>query len=276
MLLTHAFKPKPANNMAPGIDSLLHYRHLLQYENAVFAAKEKTHILLLSALQQPEFQQFYQTDSGRFHLLPPGISKDRIAPDNAHEIRVSTRKEWNIGDNEFLLLMVGSGFKTKGLDRILLGLSDLPADLKQRTKLFVIGKDHAESFQRMAKELGITDRVNFLGGRDDIPDFLLASDLLLHPAYNENTGTVLLEALASGLPVLTTDVCGYAGYIEEANAGKVLPSPFQQSLFNQTLKNMLLSPERTTWQQNALAFTKNADIYSMPERAVDIIESLGR
>jgi UDP-glucose:(heptosyl)LPS alpha-1,3-glucosyltransferase len=103
---------------------------------------------------------------------------------------------------------------------------------------------------------------------------MLASDLLLHPAYNENTGTVLLEAVVSGLPVLTTDVCGYADYITKANAGIVLPSPFQQAQFNQSLNEMLLSPMRARWRENGLAFSQKADIYSMPERAVDVIESL--
>ena len=67
--------------------------------------------------------------------------------------------------------------------------------------------------------------VEFLKGRSDIPRFLLGADLLIHPAYNENTGTVLLEALVAGLPVLVTDVCGYAHYITDANCGRVVPSP---------------------------------------------------
>lgn len=251
------------------------YRHLVNFEKAVFSAASKTNILLLSKLQQAEFAQFYQTSPERFHLLPPGISKDRIAPANAQEIRAELRQEFHISDNEFLLLMVGSGFKTKGLDRILLGIASLPDDVRNRSHLYVIGQDHSEIFRHQAQKLGIANQVNFLGGRDDVPRFLLAADLLLHPAYNENTGTVLLEALVSGLPVLTTDVCGYANYIYEANSGIVLPSPFQQSQFNLTLKNMLLSDQRNTWQHNALLFAKHADIYDMPKRAVDYIESLG-
>ena len=63
-------------------------------------------------------------------------------------------------------------------------------------------------FKRLAKKLDLTHQVQFLGGRDDIPRFLFAADLLVHPAYNENTGTVLLEALVAGLPVVTTPTCG--------------------------------------------------------------------
>ena len=120
----------------------------------------------------------------------------------------------------------------------------------------------------------MTSQVKFLGGRHDVPHFLLAADLLFHPAYHENTGTVLLEALASGLPVLTTESCGYAHYVIEANAGIVLPAPFRQSDCDLGLFEMLSSLERSSWKSNALSFADRADIYSLPERAVDFIENL--
>jgi UDP-glucose:(heptosyl)LPS alpha-1,3-glucosyltransferase len=210
----------------------------------------------------------------QFELLPPGIAKDRRAPSNAAEIRNKVREKLAVQSNEFLLLLVGSGFKTKGLDRVLLAFAALPDELRNRSYVYVVGEDNPESFKREAKKLGISSRVKFLGGRNDVADLLLAADLLLHPAYNENTGTVLLEALVSGLPVLTTDVCGYAEYISRARAGAVLSSPFNQVEFNQAVAAMLLSSERPNWTKNALAFAQEADIYDMPEKAVDFIESL--
>lgn len=249
------------------------YRQLFALEKAVFGHQETTKILLISKRQQKEFTQCYKTQVDRFYLLPPGISKDRIAGENAEEIREQTRKELGVKEEDFLLLMVGSGFKTKGLDRILQGIAALSPELKVRTQLFIIGQDDPTKFQKIAKKLNIIQQCHFLGGRNDVPRFFIAADLLLHPAYHENTGTVLLEALAGGLPVLTTDVCGYADYIRTANAGMVLASPYQQSEFNRALESMLLSPLRETWRQNAIEFAKNADIYSMPERAVDFIAS---
>lgn len=247
------------------------YKHLVAYEKAVFQSTE-TEILLLSKYQQAEFMHFYNTEAERFHCLPPGIAKDRIPPPHAADIRQTLRKEWGLAEDAFLLLLVGSGFKTKGLDRIILGYAALPEDIKKRAYVYVIGKDNPEFFKRMANKLDILEKIKFLGGREDVPRFLLAADLLLHPAYNENTGTVLLEAIASGLPVLTTDVCGYADYVRNADAGVVLSSPFQQTEFNQALTTMLSSDKRVDWKKNAIAFAKEADIYNMPERAVDHLE----
>ena len=111
-------------------------------------------------------------------------------------------------------------------------------------------------------------------GRDDIPRFLMGADLLVHPAYVENTGTVLLEAMVAGLPVVATDNCGYAPYIEEAQAGRLIPSPYQQETFNALLEKVMGDLATAKWSQNGMAFAQQADIYDMPERAAEYICAL--
>ncbi len=248
------------------------YRYFSGYERAVFAPESKTQILMISEVQQPFFIKHYQTQAERFHLLPPGIARDRRAPINADEIRAEFRTEFNLRDDQYLLLQVGSGFKTKGLDRTLKALASLPTELRERTRLMVIGQDNPKPFVMQAAALGLSKQVDILKGRSDIPRFLLGADLLMHPAYNENTGTVLLEALVSGLPVMVTDVCGYAHYIKDANCGQVLPSPFQQKQLNQALQRILTDAAlRAGWSANALDYAKTANLYSMPQHAADII-----
>lgn len=215
------------------------YRHFAGYERAVFDPASKTEILMISEVQQPLFVKHYGTQAERFHLLPPGISQDRRAPANAADVRAEFRREFGLEEDDLLLVQIGSGFKTKGLDRSLKALSALPKALRRRTRLIAIGQDDPKPFLLQIAALGLNDQVQILKGRSDIPRFLLGADLLIHPAYNENTGTVLLEALVSGLPVLVTDVCGYAHYIAEADAGRVLPSPFEQDSLNRLLAEML-------------------------------------
>ena len=248
------------------------YRHFAAYERAVFAPQARTEILMISAVQQALYVKHYTTPPARLHLLPPGIAPDRRAPANAAEIRASFRREFHLGDGDLLLAQIGSGFKTKGLDRSLKALAALPAPLKERTRLIAIGQDDPKPFVSMTRSLGLGDKVRILKGRDDIPRFLLGADLLIHPAYNENTGTVLLEAVVAGLPVLTTAACGYAHYIEEAGAGRVVPLPFDQAGFNALLAGMLADDDaRRKWRASGLAWTESADIFSLPERAADII-----
>ena len=248
------------------------YQHFSTYERAVFAVESSTEILLISSQQQVFFERHYATPAARFHLLPPGISPDRRRPDNALEIRSQLRQEFALADDALLLLQVGSGFKTKGVDRSLAALAALPAALKPRTRLIVIGQDDPKPFQRLANSLGVTEHVTILPGRSDIPRFLLGADLLIHPAYNENTGTILLEALVAGLPVLASAICGYAHYITDAEAGEVIPEPFAPEAMQRLLTTMLKSADaRARWQKNALRFAETADIYNNAEYAADVI-----
>ena len=248
------------------------YKHFADYERAVFAPESKTEILMISEVQQPLFVKHYGTPAERFHLLPPGITQDRRAPANAAEIRAEFRREFKLADDELLLVQIGSGFKTKGLDRSLKALASLPRELKRRTRLIAIGQDDPTPFLLQVKAQGLSEQVQILKGRSDIPRFLLGADLLIHPAYNENTGTVLLEALVAGLPVLVSAVCGYAHYIAEADCGRVLSEPFAQAELNQQLAAMLADDAaRAQWGRNGLAFADSADLYSMPQHAADVI-----
>lgn len=248
------------------------YRHFAAYERAVFSPDSKTQILMLSPAQQALFIKHYGTPIERFNLLPPGISPDRRAPSNAAEIRSAFRSEFGLGEHDLLLVQIGSGFKTKGLDRSLKTVAHLPAELKQRTRLIVIGQDEPRPFERLIRSLRLEKQVSILKGRDDIPRFLLGADLLIHPAYNENTGNVLLEAIVAGLPVLTTAVCGYAHYVEDARAGRVVPLPFEQATLDRMLAEMLAdAAARRSWSCNGLTFAAQADLYSRPEHAANII-----
>lgn len=253
------------------------YRHFMAYERAVFAPESRTEILMISTVQQPLFEKHYGTPRARFHLLPPGIAPDRRAPPDAAAIRAAFRREFGLADDERLMLQVGSGFRTKGLDRSLAALAALPEALRARTRFIVIGQDDPRPFRVLAKAARIEDRVTILPGRDDIPRFLLGADLLIHPAYAENTGTVLLEAVVAGLPILTTAVCGYAHYVAEAGAGRVLDEPFRQPALDAALAELLADDAtRAAMARRGLDWAGRADIYSLPERAADVITGEGR
>ena len=101
---------------------------------------------------------------------------------------------------------------------------------------------------------------------------MLAADFMVHPAYSENTGTTLVEALASGLPVLATDVCGFSFHVANARAGIVLPSPFDQAACNRAFAGMLDPDSANQRRANALSYAAREDIYGCHERAAEIIE----
>lgn len=252
------------------------YRVYMALEQGVFDPVSRTRILILSEPQQQDYMRWWGTPANRFELLPPGISRDRQAPPDAAAVRQAFRTEWEVRPEDTVVLMVGSAFKTKGLDRALKALAALPDTKRRQTWLFVVGRGQAGPFQRLAAKLGVKDRLRLVGGRDDVTRFLVGADLLLHPAYTETYGMVLLEALAAGLPVLTTANCGYAYHIQRADAGRVVPVPFEQSTLNQALKQTLDQLPNSPWHANALDYIARTDVFSLPERAADIIESVAQ
>ena len=135
-----------------------------------------------------------------------------------------------------------------------------------------MGDGDSKSYLEQADKLGVKDKVEFLGGRKDIPQLLLAADLLLHPARKENTGTVILEAMVAGLPMIVSQACGYAKHVTKSNAGAMVTEPFSQADFNQKVVATMQDDSLQTWSDNGLAYAETEDLYSMPLKAADIIE----
>lgn len=253
------------------------YRAFVAAEGAVFAPDSKTHILAISTAEARRYQAAWGTPDARFHHLPPGITEDRRAGPDAAVLRASLRAEFGIGDDEFLLLAIGSGFRMKGLDRSIRALGALPAAVRARTRLVAIGRDKPGEFERLARRLGVAERFTILPGRDDIPRFLQGADLLLHPARYENTGAVLIESVVAGLPALVTATCGYAEHVAASGCGQVLPEPFRQADINAALEHMLSGDERPAWREAGLAYGRTQDLWHLHDRAANTIERvLGR
>ncbi|ABI58133.1 glycosyltransferase family 4 protein [Alkalilimnicola ehrlichii MLHE-1] len=248
------------------------YRQHAAFEQAVFRADARNHILLLSEAEKPLFQRWYATPDDRFHLMPPYVSTDRFAGPEAPHIGAGLRRELGLGEADRMLLMVGSDFRRKGVDRSIRALAALPESPRRRTHLYVLGKGRAATQEALARGLGVADQVHFLQGRDDVARFLFAADLLLHPAYQENTGTAIVEAIAAGLPALVTGNCGYAFHIERAGSGRVLPPPFTQAAMDEALASMIDSPEQPRWREYARTYARRTELGSRAEHALRVIE----
>ena len=246
------------------------YRHFADFERAVFALEAHTRILTIAPHQEDAFRSVYGTPAFRFHALPPGIERNRADCDSDQAALI--RAEFGVGPSARLLLFIGSGFVKKGLDRLLVSLATLPDAVRTNTRLVVVGEDRAARFKRLASRLGVSERVCFAGGRDDVPALLQAADGLALPAADEAAGMVILEAAVAGLPVLATANCGYAPWIAESGAGLVTPEPYDQARFNADLLCLLTSAERPRWARNGRRLGKEDRFYAMAPHAVDLLE----
>ena len=264
------FKEKVLNEKGLWYRLTSRCRAYLALEKSVFSPENNTLILTLTQHQNDIFQKLYQTQPERFHLLPLGIEKNTQV-NKQQSIRKKILEGLKIDNDSEVLLLVGSSFKTKGLDRAINALANLPSEQLKKTVLLVCGNDKPVHYIQQARKLGCHNNIRFLGARKDIQQVMLASDLLVHPALTESAGMVLLEAVAAGLPVLATDHCGYAPYIKKAEAGLLAATPFDQKAFNHQLLQMTNQEARKEWRESALRFAATNDLYSQHAKAAALI-----
>jgi UDP-glucose:(heptosyl)LPS alpha-1,3-glucosyltransferase len=161
-----------------------------------------------------EYRRYYRFPEDRILFIPNGVDRERYRPVSD---RAALRRELGLPERETLLLFVGHEFKRKGLRLILEGM----AQCRSATKpvLVVAGGDQPDAYRASARALGIEARVRFLGLRSDAHRLCAASDLFVFLSNYESFGLVGLEALASGLPVITTRVSGMEDYVEDGENG---------------------------------------------------------
>jgi UDP-glucose:(heptosyl)LPS alpha-1,3-glucosyltransferase len=259
---------------SPLVRWLARYRTYLNLEAGLFGTMSDAELLVLCEPEKERIVRHYQTAESRLHLLPAGIDRRRFQSGaDERERRMALRKSLDLSEEDIVVLMVGSSFKRKGVDRAIEALASLPHSDGLRTRLIVVGKDDAAPFQRLAKRHNVAERVHFAGGRPDAPDFYRSADFFVHPARQETAGHTLLEAMVCGLPVLTTAACGYAFHVERGGAGLVCPEPFVQRTLNSHFREMLSVAARREWKQSALAYCRATDLYSMVNKTVDVILS---
>lgn len=230
------------------------FKWFAECERVIFSKASSTDVLMVSLTEKPIFQQWYGTQDQRFHYIPPYLSKERFKLHDRGEMRAYLRQTLQFGAGDFVYLLTGSGFHMKGVDRAIIALAALPKAERGKTRLVAVGQDNPRDFEKLAKKLGVASQVMILKGRSDIPQLMQGADVCIHPARRENTGLVILEGMACGTPMLVTDTCGYAHYVEEAEAGIVSQSPFDQLQFNTLFASMRFSDQTVLakWGKNGL------------------------
>jgi len=248
-------------------------RTYLELERAVFGKDSLARILLIAPQQTVDFLRHYPATEPRLSLLPPVLNPLFRCSEPAGARR-RIRTEFGVGDDDMLLLQVGSSFHTKGVDRVIRSLAGLSGELRERCVYLIVGRGKKGRYLRLAERLGVEGRVRFVDTRKDVPELMAAADLLIHPARTEAAGMTLTESLASGLPVLCSGVCGYAPYVAEAEAGLVLDEPFVQAVLTRELEKLLVGGELSVFGKNALNYVEANEPRNMHECAVDLIEEV--
>jgi glycosyltransferase involved in cell wall biosynthesis len=153
-------------------------------------------------------------------MIYNGIDPDRYIRDGSG---LKLRDELGIGDIAPVISIVGLLNERKGHRFLFKSLKEISDDFPE-TRLLVVGEGKMEEeLKELAHNLGISDRVIFLGFRDDVPAIIEGSDVLVLPSLCEGFGYVLVEAMASGKPVVATDVSSIPEIVDDGETGVLVP-----------------------------------------------------
>ncbi|MEE9608318.1 MAG: glycosyltransferase family 4 protein [Myxococcota bacterium] len=203
---------------------------LLSLERRIFA--DPTQLVQCSSeMVRSQIQRRYHVPVERLAVLPNGVDLETYHPRPRGE--GARLREGLGGGAQPVWLFAGSGFARKGLDTALRALALAGSACGS---LWVAGADRPGRWSRLARRLGVAERVAFLGFRRDLPRLYAAVDGLLLPTRYDGFGNVCLEAAATGIPVVTSAAAGAAPLVR--GAGRVVADPEDAGAFAEALREL--------------------------------------
>jgi len=190
---------------------------VLFLERMIFRGHRYKKILAISDLVKKNIVENYRVPASDIEVIYNGVDLEKFHPDNKIKYRSSTRERHGLSETDFVVLFVGSGFERKGVKYLIQAVEALP----EPVSVLIVGKGPEEKFKNIVRR----QRIVFCGPRKEIEKYYAASDLFVFPTIYEPFGNVHLEALASGLPVITTRNSGAAEIIINGVNGFVVDRP---------------------------------------------------
>jgi UDP-glucose:(heptosyl)LPS alpha-1,3-glucosyltransferase len=196
------------------------HRLMLQLEYDLFHHPNLKKVICISQHGKRDILRHYPSiNSDKLVCIYNGIDLYKYSP-VPESAKLEVRSRLAIHPKKPVAIFVGSGFVRKGLGDLLEALS-----LTTEWELLVVGKDKRQkSFMKKAQKLGIANRIHFLGVQTHMQDLYATADLLVHPAWYEPFGNVVLEAMAMGRGVLVSSDCGASELVNEGINGHVFAS----------------------------------------------------
>ena len=242
-------------------------RHLaLGYlEKRIFVNRGCKVIMALSHLVKGHIIEHYGVDPKRIQVIYNSVNTLRFHPAVKEKYCAVVRSKYGIKKDELVLLFVSNNFKLKRLQSILKAMTLLK---KKETRLLVVGNDNKKPYQRWALRNSLDDRVLFLGPKKNIEKYYAASDIFVLPTLYDTFANVCLEAMACGLPVITTRTCGASELIQDGQHGYILKTEEPDELASR-IEALDPGPERSRMGENAASKARG---FTMEKHICEVLD----
>lgn len=198
----------------------LYYKLIMALERRVYMNRRNE--IILTAKKTAQALQHYFGRNEIPTIIYAGLDHDVFNAGNCSRLRLSSRKQLCLAEDEFCLLLIGNGWKNKGLPVLLASLqrlSDLPI------RLLVVGNDDPDPYETLAREYGVRQSVTFLPPRSDVISYYSAADVVVGPSLEDTFALPIAEGMACGIPVITSLATGASELIINGRDGLLLSNP---------------------------------------------------
>jgi UDP-glucose:(heptosyl)LPS alpha-1,3-glucosyltransferase len=196
-----------------------YYQLLVALEKRIYGNPE----VALGAVSQ-RTANLLESNFGRrdVRVLPNAVDLQAFSPPQRMQRRAAARGEWKFAELQIVLLLIGNDWSVKGLGTLLRAMAETQ---NENLHLLVAGSDAQGPFQQLANQLGIADRVRWVRPRADVLSLYAAADIYVSPTREDAFALPPLEAMACGLPVITSVFNGGAEVINDWVNGFILGDP---------------------------------------------------
>jgi len=248
-------------------------RLALRIEARALAPDNLARVIANSRMVRDDVMRRYGVPQDAIEVVYNGVDLDRFRPSLRAEQGMALRTEWGLSPEQRVLLFLGTGFERKGLDRTLEAFR-LLCEHDARTQLVVVGhSSRAREWQARAIRLGLEKRVSFLGARDDPERCFAAADAYVLPTRYDPFANSTLEALACGVPAVTTPDNGAAELLDDESAGSVVRDPDNPESLGRAVERWLDCEPNST-RARAVAEAHSAS--EMARRTIALLEEVAR
>jgi UDP-glucose:(heptosyl)LPS alpha-1,3-glucosyltransferase len=196
-------------------------------ERRQYLSEPRPLIVVNSHMVRGHFQQYYGTPSRDLHVVRSAIDPKRFPEHDRPRCRLEWRQRWGIAADETVALFAAMNYRLKGLEPLLHAVARLGGarSASAPLRLVVAGDPDYRAYQRLARRLGIVERVCFIGPCLEMRKAYFAADFLVHPTFYDPCSLVVLEALTCGLPVITSRANGASELLHPLQEGYIIDDP---------------------------------------------------
>jgi len=241
-------------------------------ESAPFRLDPRPKIVAISQMIKKDMESFFRAKGTEIKVVYNGVDTSRYNQNLRHELRGPLRRQWGIKENEVVFLFVSYDLKKKGIEPLVEAASQLKKMSDTDFKIMVIGGLPYRALSKQIRALNIEDKIFFTGPVRSTEEYYANSDVFVLPTYYDACSLVVIEAMACGLPSITTTSNGAAGIITDGKNGYIIPHP--PAARELAKKMQLLLDYEKRWEMSREAL-RTGQSYSAKKNHQEMMRMLG-